>query len=55
MMEYLIVLMMTVIIGQMISGLKATFKISYYETTLELKGINIDHIKNKSFFSMMFD
>jgi hypothetical protein len=47
--------LLIVIIYQYLKGLKSIYKITYYEARLEHNGFNIDHVKNKSFWSIMTD
>ena len=52
--EYLtIAVLLLIIFAQFLRGLKDGYKIAYYETRLELDGVRIDHIRNKTIWSMM--
>lgn len=45
-------LLLIIIMIQFYKGLKATFKISYYETRLENNGFDIAHVKSMSLWQM---
>ena len=44
-----------VVVCQHVKMLKAHYKITYYETNLENRGVNIDHVKAMSLRKMMSD
>lgn len=46
-------LLVIIIMIQYYKGLKAIYKISYYETRLENNGIDIAHVKNMSLWRML--
>jgi hypothetical protein len=52
---FLIIFLVVVIIILEIKSCKAVYKISYYETKLELMGEDISHVKNMSLYKMMTD
>ena len=50
-----LIVLVVIVILQYLKGLKSTYKIAYYEAYLKGHGFNMDHVKNKSLWSMMTD
>ena len=53
-MEWAIILMVVIIIGQYIYSMKALFKISYYEAKLVNRDVDISRVKNISLWDVFF-
>ena len=50
-----LIVLVVIVILQYLKGLKSTYKIAYYEARLKNNGFDIDHVKNKSLWSMVLD